>query len=636
MINHILFLMLILVSFFANAELNCSSKGMDVLHIPGFSISKLNQDKADLDLKNILILKPNYFDNKSQNSTLIPISTQGYIQDKLSYLMMEYGDRYGSKAEEAAWMTFGITEYGYSVHSDLVTLGTSIKYVAKTKIIHKGLKSTSHVISNYSEYKSMYPALFNISGQSVTIATNNGEKSLLQNLTDQSESTRVEKIASMFLGPSLLSFVNLATIRLIEGNWGSALDQQRDTILATKWTINDNIDKVKNAISKKLNDNKKVIINAHAEGNQLASRAIAQLKLDPNYTNRVNKYVSILATSPTSNAYHGKYVYMKNDHDNRLLDITTPYNFILIPNFSVFDVSAGMSYNSHSTDNFLDFYISPINKAKRVNTIEKVAIRDLYIQDLRKSAELLESNCGDPILQLTSIDTNVIITNSPESNVYWKTDVPLSGKILNLKVSDHNIYPFPVTTTYKWELYKGENLIQTGTDNQFSIQIDSIPEPQSPWQGLYNLSDVSHPYGEIEVKNISYTLKLTSTNNLGINGYIETPVNIDVTKQCKFTKFTFGETLDGFGNVGTNSVILKCGAIPCYKLGLTIGLASSFSGYDYVFTSLDDTERMLVSDIRDGSGEKVINAQICQNSNSDGDISISRTNSNDQLRIWNP
>jgi hypothetical protein len=111
-------LFVLLTSKIYAGSLNCSASGTIVFHIPGSFTSKAEQSGAETKLKSILTDNPLYFDLKSQEAQLIPIASQGILQDKFNYFLNSLGT-----TGDAAWLVLGATEFGYQ------TAGSVMKFL---------------------------------------------------------------------------------------------------------------------------------------------------------------------------------------------------------------------------------------------------------------------------------------------------------------------------------------------------------------------------------------------------------------------------------------------------------------------------------------------------------------------------
>ncbi|MBC7711737.1 MAG: hypothetical protein H7177_00260 [Rhizobacter sp.] len=416
--NHIGIIFLILfINYSVHAEeLKCSANGTFILHIPGAFTSLKDQtlkDGAKDRLIKILNTNPNAFDLRKQDADVIPITSQGYIQDKFNYYLMSITQNYGAKAENAVWMTLGISEFGYNISEAATTIFKSGKTLTKmTAIKELGVTSSKKFLSG-SELKKEIAATVNLQStqQSAQSASTQSLNTFLHDISNEDNKDPLTRIGkgisigiSLFADPmGVKNLINIVSLRALEGEFNiDVLDAQRDTILASYFTNQKNINHVADEIKKKLDLNKKIILSAHGEGNQLASRAISQIQQDgtAKQKSRLERLVSVLATSPTSDLYSNKYLYMKHNYDNRSFGGSS-----LMPNYvlnksllghisdnpELWDLSEPSNrYNNGSS--FLKYYISQIIKGTGSSGREEI-MRDNYIAKLRESAESLEDNC---------------------------------------------------------------------------------------------------------------------------------------------------------------------------------------------------------------------------------------------------
>lgn len=434
-------------------ELSCSKNGTSFLHIPGAFTSKSAQEKG----KQVIIdlpstVKTKLDSNKNVSIDFIPISSQGLIMDNFNYMMMSVPP---GTERDLTWLAIGITEFGLNLKNDVVAVskvGGVLSVANKGGAIVRKMRGTikNGKFVTQSMKLSEIKSVSNLIGSSLTVTKGefNTIKSFLREISSQDTNDPltfsgkvlglidIENLATM--GRNIL---NAASLAFIDDKFNSEfLSQHRDTFLASYFTTEKNINNIANTISEKLIDNKKLIINAHGEGNQLAESAIALLeeKGDINLSRKISKYVSIVATSPTTYQYTNKYFFIKHNLEKRLFggsDIASNYllNINSIPGDIRID-SKDIRYGY----SFLDFYISPIVKGTKnvSNSIEKT-MRNNFIDELELAALTLESNCGEAYF--TYSQNNQTVT-------FDATD-PLVPDESNL--------------TYNWDFGDGETLTTT-------------------------------------------------------------------------------------------------------------------------------------------------------------------------------
>ena len=416
MYNIFLLLLCVLIPTEGFAGLNCSANGTFIWHIPGAFTSSTDQKITKQVLsEKILNLNLNKFDLNKQESDVIPIASQGLIQDKFNYYMMSLTQKYGSEAEAVVWMGLGVSEFGYNVGSDITTVLKSGKALKKlTTVKSLGVVGSSKLV-HFSEIKNSLVSTFNLQSthQSVQNSKAQSLKEFIHEISNEDDKkalTRVGKGISMatglFLDPmGIKNLINFGSIVALEGKLNfDILDAQRDTALASYYTTQDNIKNVAKSITDKLDANQKIIISAHGEGNQLASRAIAQIQNSGTDSQKlkISKYVSVLATSPTTAGYTNKYNFMKHSYDNRRYggsDIAP--NYVLNKN-SLKPISNDLSDLTVPSDSgnqgsdFLKYYIGEVVQGiKNSSGAIEQSMRANFIQELRTSAESLQDNCDN-------------------------------------------------------------------------------------------------------------------------------------------------------------------------------------------------------------------------------------------------
>ncbi|MBC7430198.1 MAG: hypothetical protein H7336_16410 [Bacteriovorax sp.] len=449
---------LIILTFNSYAgELKCSANGAWILHIPGAFTSGSDQNEVNKLLKTkILVTNPNNFDLKKQNADVIPIASQGFIQDKFNYYLMSITQNYGAKAENAVWMTLGISEFGYNISEAASTIFKAGKTLTKmTAIKELGVTSSKKFLSG-SELKKEIVAAINLqsaqkSAQSASTQSLNTFLHDISNEDNMDPLTRIGKgisIGTSFFDDPMgvKNLINFFSIVALEGKFNiDVLDAQRDTILATYFTNQKNINHVADEIKKKLDLNKKIILSAHGEGNQLVSRAIAQIQNSGtnDQKDKLSRVVSVLATSPTTDSYASKYLFMKHNYDNRSYGGSSiAANYILNKNtIGPITWSTDLSDLNNPQDSgnqgnsFLKYYLSEVTKGgKNITGATESTMRDNFINELRASAESLEGNCIPDIV----IDVPGAIQNKMIPTRYDYQNFTNHENKLKISIADKN------------------------------------------------------------------------------------------------------------------------------------------------------------------------------------------------------
>jgi hypothetical protein len=230
---------------FASDALKCSANGTLILHIPGAFTSRNDQDQGENSAKKeigkILKLNANKFDLNKQESDVIPIASQGFLQDKFNYYMMSLTQNYGSEAEAVVWMGVGVSEFGYNVGSDITTVLKSGKALKKlTTVKSLGVVGSSKLV-HFSEIKNSLVSTFNL--QSTHNSVQNSKAQSLKdfiheisNEDDKKALTRIGKGISMatglFLDPmGIKNLINFGSIVALEGKFNfDVLDAQRSRL----------------------------------------------------------------------------------------------------------------------------------------------------------------------------------------------------------------------------------------------------------------------------------------------------------------------------------------------------------------------------------------------------------------------
>ncbi len=509
-----------------SSGLKCSSNGTMIYHIPGAFTSGDDQATAKSELSNnILPANPNKFDLKQQDADVIPILSQGYIQDKLAFKMMRLGDTYGTDAANTAWLTLGVSELGFSLAGDLETVAVAAGNMTKLSSVKSiGVVGNLKKI-NIDKTKELVSSMINLSSQGISLSNSSGSAlNVLKTLTSEDNTnitTRLGKLLGML--PALegnpigiKNVMNFASLQILEGGWYSHVNQYRGTALASYFTTQNNIDNIATMVEGQLDANKKVILSVHREGNELASRAIAQIQASgtPDQVSKLSKYVSVLSTSPTSNPYSTKYLPMKNS-----LDVNVAGAQFIAPNY-VLKNKTGRDTNNFFTkiidkitleplgSSFLDYYLSQDRTASLGNG-PYLTMRDQFIQQLQNSAESLEDNCSIPIIQ---IDSPNIVQDAGYDNYYVDGYAGLD-RVINVVASDTAAYPNQLDgleTTYEWsfnqfdvERYFAQDDANMFYNNSSTLNNINLTIPFNHY--LYNVVvTATNKYGKKTTKNMSF------------------------------------------------------------------------------------------------------------------------------------
>lgn len=419
------------------ADLKCSANGTFIFHIPGAYTSSRNQvDARNILNSDILFNNSSLFDLKKQNSNIIGIASQGLIQDKFTYIFNSLDPVY----RDTVWMASGILELGFNLSGSIQTMNTATTtYSGFAQSLKTGVKGSERIKST-TAMTSLFSATTDLAGSGVlALSASNNNKTLLENLATGSTgvdfASKALTVAGLGNLSSLQGFAmtvgklyNLYTLYKLEGNFFQAIDQASDSTLAAYYLTQNNVNNIAKEIKLKIDDNQKVILSVHGEGNQLASRAISQIMQDgtKKQKSRLTRLVSVLATSPTNAGYSYKYLYMKHNYDNRSLGGSSVMpNYVLNKSLLIpisdhpdlWDLSEpSNSYNNGS--DFLKYYISQTIKGTGSSGHEEI-MRDNYIAKLRESAESLEDNCPVEFTFCNGGDANSDLTvNIPDIETF--------------------------------------------------------------------------------------------------------------------------------------------------------------------------------------------------------------------------
>lgn len=221
-------------------ELKCSANGTKILHIPGAFTSGKDQRIVKVELNDrILFANPNKFDLKKQDADVIPIASQGYIQDKFNYIFNSYGD-----SGEFAWVALGATEYGFRMAGNIKAVNSAgTIYSAFATSGAKGVVGNAKAI-NDSGILGLFRAQVSLSGQGVkAVNSTNSDKPLMYTLAKGSTGIGFVNKLLLFSGAASMSNIagwgltaknvlNMASLYALEGDFNNAINQDQDTALA--------------------------------------------------------------------------------------------------------------------------------------------------------------------------------------------------------------------------------------------------------------------------------------------------------------------------------------------------------------------------------------------------------------------
>jgi hypothetical protein len=372
------FYLLISILIFTNVRagnLTCSMKGTHLLHLPGAFTSTSEQSRVEKELQTISDVNSLYIDQKKLFVSSVPIPSQGILMDNFNYFMMSSPP---GIERDLTWLTIGALEFGFSIKNDIVAVtkvgGVLSKVNRGGAIVTKmrgTVKNGKFIVETVKKREIVSATKLIGTGNTILSEGFESIKDFLRVVSSQDNnydpSTFLGKVFGLIdienpaiMGRNILNTVSLAKL---ESKFN--LDfffQHRDTYLATYFTTEKNINNIAGIISSKLNENKKVIISAHGEGNQLVESAIAQLYgiEDVAMNEKLTKYLSVVATSPTTNQYSNKYFYMKHNFDKRQFGGSDVINNYVLNNNSLPGDSQANSKDSRYGFSFLDFYASPI------------------------------------------------------------------------------------------------------------------------------------------------------------------------------------------------------------------------------------------------------------------------------------
>lgn len=426
--------------------LECSAQGTTILHIPAAFTSRFEQKiglpSAQSELKVITKSNENAFkfDKIKQEVDVIPVYSQGFFQDKFNYYLMSMTQTFGKDAERLTWMSLGAGEFSVNLGQDVTTIFRGSKSLTRLTTIKEFGVANAKRVFKASQLKKEIVASANIHLQANSVSnaeTTNLTKFIhdISNEDGKDFLTRTGKLIS--IGTALLydpvgikNFLNLVSLYTLEEKFTvDVLDDQRDTLLASYYTNQRNVSSIAESIKAKLNNNEKVIINSHGEGGQLASRALAQIEQTGNVVEkeRLKKFVSVLSTSPTTTEFHSKYIHMKHNYDNKSFGGSNVMPNYVLNKESIGSIAFSLDFSNlkqpsdrgNAANNFLKYYLSSsIKGIKNSEGAIEQEMRKNFVNELTRTAELLESNCTDfDLLAIQAFDIKKIVSTNLNTEI---------------------------------------------------------------------------------------------------------------------------------------------------------------------------------------------------------------------------
>jgi hypothetical protein len=514
-----LFLVLYFSALSAN-ELTCSINGTKLYYLPGFFTSLNNQfDVADALRLNIKSNKDFVIDKKKQEFELIPIASQGKIQDELNYIKLKGDSKFTDSAYEAVeYFEVGRNIFGFLSSSKEVgkIVAESFKTQNITRIggqVKKGTTTISKVVKESRVKDDLN--FFSTIGSIVTGISK--DKTLKEILFSQdgeyNSTTRLFKLLPLANILSRDPFaikngINLLSLFILEKDYKLAVENSRDALISGEITTGKNIKKIKDKILENLkanyqdiNLNKKIIISAHAEGNLLLKKAVEEIKNSGTDEEKIliSKYLAILSTSPQTEKYHKKYLFMKNNDDYLASGAS---NFTITKSIaSINDISEYVStyvYDYKNSDFLMDYFSE--NKMAIYNgDTEGKAMFAHYTSMLVDSALSLEDNCM-PVLSSIYLQENEQILSTYNSILR-----AIPGRYLDLKiVSIFNKKEIP----YYWYVKNSKGSIVSSSNTASSNVIFEIAEADT-YSITISSSDSSFASEDKKTLNINVSTELT-------------------------------------------------------------------------------------------------------------------------------
>jgi hypothetical protein len=451
----------------AESNLSCSINGTSVLFVPGALTTSFQQNDAK---KKFSLLNAK-LDYKNQRFDQLPLDTNGLYNDKMNYFVNTFET---PVKKELAYVVLSKIEFAWDVFNFASTANSAINSMQKTR--KKGLIGQSKVVNK----------------------NKTAEKQFLDDTFEKS----LDLIESFAEARSVLNSVSLL-------HYGESLGKvlNNKTDLATIYTGDvKNKKAVKDVIRELLDQNKKIIVSAHGEGGQLVRNVFQELNSEIQYNTKLNNYVSVLATSPTTGNFHPKYRYLKNNLDNRIFGgafVTSNFTF---DNYRI-DTSVATSqgrrnalvniFNTGASD-FVDDYLNEgkLGNFKYVTydqyhnqngEFEEITTPfKAYSDELVRSAEQLEDNCGPAVLYSSDFTNSGEMTTSYNVNGFTNSDRTISATVSRFIDSNRdgiNDYVDYGETIYKWEVRSESynvNEVISGEGKTLEFPI--------PYSGKYNVT----------------------------------------------------------------------------------------------------------------------------------------------------
>lgn len=282
------------------------------------------------------------------------------------------------------------------------------------------------------------------------------------------------------------------------------------------------------------NGENKVIIISHSQGNEVAYSAINELRRDRKFLtsdNDIKKFDGLMgymqvappsprlitATDSYFNFYPDHAQYIRSDADaviggSAIITSVTPIpaNYFtqpivngisqLINATSWWDklsapIYTGGSAIGHGMD---DIYLNDNYYARREGTIIPKTMKSHFQDNMREIASKLESNCGTPIIKLTTtestVDANGINQISGFANL---------NRTIELNVRDANPYYDSSTTTFSWKIIRNYP-ISSNKEFSGSVEYENFMEGSS-----YDL--------EIPYRDVTYDVVVTANHENNIS-----------------------------------------------------------------------------------------------------------------------
>jgi len=367
---------------------------------------------------------------------------------------------------------------------------------------------------------------------------------------------------------------------------------------------------ISDKIKKSLNKNERLILSPHGEGNQLAKKAIEKISNYGTFEEKLKlgKYLSVLATSPTTEPYTTRYSYMKHTFDNRLFDSASNVtNYVIKPDLEKPSVSLidAFNINSFSADNFLRYYISDIVEGRPINDTTFRNMSENYKREIASAALKLESNCETPDIKLSINEPSF---QDPISGVYKLDGYSGSDRYVSLSAIDLNKAFREPDTEFTWYLtptirrpnlktFSGSTVripIETNMEN-ISIQVRAV--------NSFGLDNTKNFELKVDADRPSVAKVVSQTCIINPSGYTSSfnqivinssdpdiandSNNTTIEKQVTDPSILF-DVLNPYGNSLPESFRLQSVCVPRFDLSLVEG-PYCFNGYWRVKVKVDTT-----------------------------------------------